>query len=157
MSMRMKILLGVVTLAVFVGAPLLRSYVRQSSDSSQAYAAQSPAPVIHEAAQPAAAGNDAQAAPAPAPAAAPAPASESADAPQTAGRQYYSQPAYNSEPAPQPARRSRSLERQALIVGGSAAAGTAIGAVAGGGKGAAIGALSGGAAGLAYDLLTKNR
>jgi hypothetical protein len=51
----------------------------------------------------------------------------------------------------------RSLEKQVLIVGGSAGAGAAIGAIAGGGKGAGIGALSGGVAGLVYDLATKNK
>jgi hypothetical protein len=50
----------------------------------------------------------------------------------------------------------RSLKKSALIVGGSAGAGAAIGAVAGGGKGAAIGAMSGGVAGLIYDLATRN-
>jgi hypothetical protein len=61
------------------------------------------------------------------------------------------------EPAPAQVRRRRSMRQQALIVGGSAAAGSAIGAVAGGGKGAAVGAVSGGVAGLVYDLFTKNR
>ena len=42
-------------------------------------------------------------------------------------------------------------------MGGSAGAGAAIGAVAGGKKGAAIGALSGGVAGLVYDLATRNK
>jgi hypothetical protein len=50
----------------------------------------------------------------------------------------------------------RSIKKSALIVGGSAGAGAAIGAVAGGGKGAAIGAMSGGVAGLIYDLATRN-
>jgi hypothetical protein len=51
----------------------------------------------------------------------------------------------------------RSLKKSAFIVGGSAGAGAAIGAVAGGGKGAAIGAMSGGVAGLLYDLVTRNK
>jgi hypothetical protein len=51
----------------------------------------------------------------------------------------------------------RSIKKSALIVGGSAGAGAAIGAVAGGGKGAAIGAMSGGVAGLIYDLATRNK
>src|SRR5262245_34773980 len=51
----------------------------------------------------------------------------------------------------------RSLQKEALIIGGSAGAGAAIGAIAGGGKGAGIGALSGGIAGLVYDLATRNK
>jgi hypothetical protein len=54
-------------------------------------------------------------------------------------------------------RKKRSLQKEALIIGGSAGAGAAIGAVAGGGKGAGIGALSGGIAGLVYDLATRNK
>ena len=53
--------------------------------------------------------------------------------------------------------KKRSLEKEVLIVGGSAGAGAAIGAVAGGGKGAAVGALSGGVAGLVYDLATRRK
>src|SRR5262249_10093433 len=51
----------------------------------------------------------------------------------------------------------RSFAKEALIVGGSAGAGAAIGAIAGGKKGAAIGAVSGGTAGLVYDLATRNK
>ena len=53
--------------------------------------------------------------------------------------------------------KKRSLEKEVLIVGGSAGAGAAIGAVAGGKKGAGVGALSGGIAGLVYDLATRNK
>ena len=54
-------------------------------------------------------------------------------------------------------KRHRSWEHEALIVGGSAGAGAAIGAVAKGKRGAAVGALTGGIAGLIYDLATRNR
>jgi hypothetical protein len=53
--------------------------------------------------------------------------------------------------------KKRSWEKEALIIGGSAAGGAGIGALAGGKKGAAIGAASGGVAGLIYDLTTRNR
>jgi hypothetical protein len=68
---------------------------------------------------------------------------------------YTSAPVYQS-PVYQ-THKKRSWEREALIVGGSAGAGAAIGAVAGGKKGAGIGALSGGIAGLVYDLATRNK
>jgi hypothetical protein len=51
----------------------------------------------------------------------------------------------------------RSWEKEALIIGGSAGAGTAIGAVAGGKKGAGIGAAAGGVGGLIYDLITRDK
>jgi hypothetical protein len=51
----------------------------------------------------------------------------------------------------------RSWEKEVLIVGGSAGAGTAIGALAGGKKGAAVGAAVGGVGGLIYDLATRNK
>lgn len=54
-------------------------------------------------------------------------------------------------------RKKRSTKDEILIIGGSAGAGTAIGALAGGKKGAAVGALSGGVAGLVYDLATRNK
>lgn len=59
--------------------------------------------------------------------------------------------------SPVPEQRGRSWEREVLIVAGSAGAGTAIGAIAGGKKGAAVGAVSGGVAGLVYDLATRNK
>ena len=50
----------------------------------------------------------------------------------------------------------RSKKHSIEIVAGTAAAGAAIGAIAGGGKGAAIGGVSGAGAGFAYDRLTHN-
>jgi hypothetical protein len=57
----------------------------------------------------------------------------------------------------QPHAKKRSWEKDALIIGGSAGAGTLIGAVAGGKKGAAIGATAGGVGGLIYDLASRDR
>jgi hypothetical protein len=51
----------------------------------------------------------------------------------------------------------RSWEKEVLIIGGSAGAGTAIGALAGGKKGAGVGAAVGGVGGLIYDLATRNK
>ena len=51
----------------------------------------------------------------------------------------------------------RPFSHSAAIVGGSAAGGAAIGALAGGGEGAAIGALAGGAGGFVYDRLTGKK
>ena len=53
--------------------------------------------------------------------------------------------------------RRRPFSHSVAIVGGSAAGGAAIGALAGGGKGAAVGALAGGAGGLVYDRLTHKK
>ena len=56
-------------------------------------------------------------------------------------------------PVTRVARRTR--KKDAAIIGGSAAAGAVIGAIAGGGKGAAIGAGVGGGSGTGYVLATK--
>jgi hypothetical protein len=62
------------------------------------------------------------------------------------------------ESRPEPAHaQKRSWEKEALIIGGSAGAGTLIGAAAGGGKGAAVGATAGGIGGLIYDLATRDK
>ena len=53
--------------------------------------------------------------------------------------------------------RKRPFSHSAAIVGGSAAGGALIGALAGGGKGAAIGALAGGGGGLVYDRMTHKK
>ena len=52
---------------------------------------------------------------------------------------------------------TRSKKASAAIIGGSAAAGAAIGGLAGGGKGAIIGAVSGAGAGLVYDRMTAKK
>jgi hypothetical protein len=70
---------------------------------------------------------------------------------------YVSQPVSTSARVVKTQKKQRSLGKEALIVGGSAGAGAAVGAVAGGKKGAAIGAVSGGVAGLVYDLMTRNK
>jgi hypothetical protein len=93
-----------------------------------------------------------------------APERNATPSPIVANRTHFAQPrtVYVSNPSSVPAAvrevpKKRSLEREALIIGGSAGAGAAIGAVAGGGKGAGIGALTGGIAGLVYDLATRNK
>jgi hypothetical protein len=66
-------------------------------------------------------------------------------------------PAIVEERPEPPHAKKRSWEKEALIIGGSAGAGTAIGAMAGGKKGAAVGAAAGGVGGLIYDLMTRNK
>jgi hypothetical protein len=67
------------------------------------------------------------------------------------------QPVERREAQPARTGKTRSTKDELLIIGGSAGAGTAIGALAGGKKGAAIGAVSGGIAGLVYDLATRKK
>jgi uncharacterized protein YcfJ len=93
-----------------------------------------------------------------APAAEPAPAPETANAEPTANAERTAEPAPVRETrSPRVVVRKRPLRNSAAIVGGGAAGGALIGALAGGGKGAAIGAVAGGASGLVYDRLTHEK
>jgi hypothetical protein len=56
-----------------------------------------------------------------------------------------------------PVKKKRTWQKEALIIGGGAGAGVAVGAIAGGKKGAAIGGVSGGIAAAIYDLATRNK
>jgi hypothetical protein len=62
-----------------------------------------------------------------------------------------------AEPARTVARKKRSWQKEALIVGGSAGGGALVGSLAGGKKGAAVGAAAGGVGGLIYDLATRKK
>jgi hypothetical protein len=66
-------------------------------------------------------------------------------------------PAVVATHAESPHPNKRSWEKDAMIIGGGAGAGAAIGAIAGGKKGAGIGAAAGGVGGLLYDLITRNQ
>ncbi len=81
----------------------------------------------------------------------PAPGARTAIRRQTAGR------SVTRSPRSRVVVKKRPLKDSALIVGGGAAGGAAIGAIAGGGKGAGIGALAGGVGGLVYDRLTNKK
>jgi len=79
---------------------------------------------------------------------------------QTSSRQSAYAPTTSSNPsgiAVRNTRNIRSTGKSVAIVAGSAGAGAAIGALAGGGKGAAIGAASGGTAGFIYDRMTAKK
>jgi hypothetical protein len=93
-----------------------------------------------------------------APAAAPvAPAPVPAAAPAAPVRRSVQSTTNRVATAPRPVTKTRSKKTSAAIIGGSAAAGAAIGALAGGGKGAAIGAIAGGGGGVVYDQLTRKK
>jgi hypothetical protein len=75
---------------------------------------------------------------------------------QTASRtQVASAPVVVARRTERPHPRQRSWEKEVMIIGGSAGAGTAVGALTGGKKGAGIGAAAGGLGGLIYDLATR--
>jgi hypothetical protein len=54
-------------------------------------------------------------------------------------------------------RRTRSWQKSAMIIGGTAGAGAGIGAIVGGKKGALLGAAIGGGAATVYDQMTRRR
>lgn len=75
----------------------------------------------------------------------------------TQRRRRYARSRYYTASRPRYVVKRRSKAKSAAIIGGSAAAGAGIGALAGGGKGAGIGAIAGGAAGLIYDRKTHKK
>ena len=104
------------------------------------------------------AGNSYQAAPAPpAPPAAVAQARPSALAPPARPATTARTPVRQTRHARRVVVRKRKLSHSAAIIGGSAAWGAAIGAIAGGGPGAAIGALAAGGGGFIYDHFTRRK
>jgi hypothetical protein len=96
-----------------------------------------------------------QAAPDARPLMAPAP---TAPAPQSRASRSAAQPqAAPGSSAPRTVTTTRSKKKSAAIIAGSAGAGAAVGAIAGGGKGAAIGAITGGVGGVIYDQATRRK
>ena len=62
-----------------------------------------------------------------------------------------------AEPTRGTQRKTRSWEKEALIIGGSAGGGALVGGLTAGKKGAAVGAAAGGVGGLIYDLATRKK
>jgi hypothetical protein len=63
-----------------------------------------------------------------------------------------------AEPGTTMQRKTRSWEKEALIIiGGGTGGGALVGGLAGGKKGAAVGAAAGGVGGLIYDLATRKK
>jgi hypothetical protein len=67
------------------------------------------------------------------------------------------QTTYSQPRAVREVEQKRSWKKTALVIGGSAAGGAGIGALAGGKKGALIGAAVGGGAGTVYELLKRDK
>jgi hypothetical protein len=72
-------------------------------------------------------------------------------------RRYLRQQRYYAASRPRYVVKRRSKAKSVAIVGGSAAAGAGIGALAGGPTGAGIGAIAGGTAGFIYDRKTHKK
>lgn len=81
------------------------------------------------------------------------PAARTVAQPRVVRTSTYSQPRAARETVQQ----KRSWKKSALVIGGSAAGGAGIGALAGGKKGALIGAAVGGGAGTVYELLKRDK
>ena len=80
-------------------------------------------------------------------------ASQRVVAPQPVARRAVSQRSYSSEEVAKP---TRSWQKSALLIGGSAAGGAGVGALIGGRKGAGIGALLGGGTAAIYDQVKRH-
>ena len=77
--------------------------------------------------------------------------------PNVTREQLVAAPRVVSRRAAAPNERTRSWQKELLIIGGTAGAGAGVGALTGGKKGAGIGAAAGGAGGLIYDLMTRKK